>query len=61
MKVKIFNLETNLLLVEMPISFGVYGRKTNEQDLIDEVWLSAVEDKIVEEGAREKYKFLIVD
>ena len=61
MKVYIKDAETNLLVVEVPISFGLLGERTKEDDMINEAWRSAVEDKTVDPENRGKYKFSIVN
>lgn len=60
MKVRIYDLNTNLFVTDVKISYGLIGEKTSEDDVKDEAWLSAVEDKLVDKDSREKYFLEII-
>jgi hypothetical protein len=59
MKVQIIEKETNVLITEIPIVFGMIGENTKEEDVINEAWLTAIEDKTVEAEKKKNYIFLI--
>lgn len=60
MKVRIYDLNTNLFVTDVKISYGLIGEKTSEDDVKNEAWLSAVEDKLVDKDSREKYFLEII-
>jgi hypothetical protein len=60
MKVRIYDLKTNSFVTDVKISYGLIGEKTSEDDVKDEAWLSAVEDKLVDKDSREKYFLEII-
>lgn len=57
MKVFIIEISSNVVIAEVPISFGFANTNTTEDDVFEEAWKSAAEDKIVEIKNKAKYKF----
>lgn len=56
MYVNISDRETRKLITRVPVVLGRVDNGTVEQvEILDEAWLSAVEDSLVEAGSRDKY------
>lgn len=60
MKVVITEASTGKLIVEYPVvRENVDDTIVSERDYYDQAWQSAVEDRLVDESAREKYIFTL--
>lgn len=61
MRVKITDAQTNLLVTEVLVNYRSLTEPTKSNDVINEAWRSAVEDKTVDPVKRKDYKFTILD
>lgn len=59
-KVKISDTFSNLEIKTFPIDLGSIDPHLLDQDYFEEAWRLAVEEKMVDQDHREKYKFEIV-
>ena len=57
MKVFIIEITSSLVVAEIPINYGMANTTTTENDVFNEAWKSAVEDKLVDINNRSNYKF----
>ena len=61
MKVQITDAQTNLLVTEVLVNYRSLTEPTKTDDVVNEAWRSAVEDKTVDPVKRKQYKFNIID
>ncbi len=59
MNVVILDSETSKTVAVIPLNFQMIDSKTSEDDLINEAWRTALEDKSVIPSRRDMYKFVI--